>query len=301
VFTAFPLLLQREARGGQARCAGSQEFRLTNRRDYVDALGKPFWDDANRWLRSQYDLSQTWVVINGDQAGWIGEGVQWFPQALYQVDWFHAKRDIRSALRGQGQRLQAALEALEGNEIEKLERILSVAWQEAGQDSFQRELVDGLLQDSRRRPEAWVDYRVRLAEHQVATECCRGMGSAEAAVERYSARLRKVGRSWSRRGLAGLVEAMAAAFTGLQRLVNAAHTTTEDTGLADLAADVEEECHRPHRRRPYRGGAWQGTPGPLPCTQPDQTSCSNCPFPFPGSKFPIVHMCAQSSRAGLTQ
>jgi len=52
-------------------------------------------------------------------------------------------------------------------------------------------------------------------------------------VERYSARLRKVGRSWSRRGLAGLVEAMAAAFTGLEKLVNAVYQATGNTGVAD--------------------------------------------------------------------
>ena len=228
--------------GWQARYAGSKEFSLVNRRDYVEARGEAFWDDASRWLWSQYDLSQTWVVINGDRAGWIGEGVQWFPQALYQVDRFHAKRDIRRAMRGQGQRLQAALEALDANDIEKLERTLAAAWQELGPESPQGELLRGLLQDLRRRPEAWRDYRVRLAERQVSTEGYRGMGSAEASVERYSARLRKVGRSWSVRGLAGLVEAMAAAFTGLEKLVNAVHRTSEDTGLADRLQTLKKKA-----------------------------------------------------------
>ncbi len=123
-----------------------------------------------------------------------------------------------------------------------MERTLAAAWQELGPESPQGELLHGLLQDIRRRPEAWRDYRVRLAERQVCTEGYRGMGSAEAAVERYSTRLRTVGRSWSRRGLAGLVEAMAAAFTGLEKLVNAVHRTAEDTGLADRLQTLKKKA-----------------------------------------------------------
>jgi len=54
------------------------------------------------------------VVINGDRAGWIRKGLEYFPRAMYQVDRFHLKRDLRTLLRGT-QELYPALAGLERN------------------------------------------------------------------------------------------------------------------------------------------------------------------------------------------
>ncbi|MEW6724627.1 MAG: UPF0236 family transposase-like protein, partial [Bacillota bacterium] len=42
-----------------------------------------FWEEASRKLYSIYGIDEkTWAVINGDRAGWIREGVKYFPRAI---------------------------------------------------------------------------------------------------------------------------------------------------------------------------------------------------------------------------
>ncbi len=59
------------------------------------------------------------VVINGDRASWIRAGVDYFPKAIYQVDRFHVKRDLRRLLCETGE-LGVCLGAFDRNDIDAL-------------------------------------------------------------------------------------------------------------------------------------------------------------------------------------
>ena len=85
--------------GGQD--AGSREHGLVGKTHYLDLDSKDFWEKASRHLYSRYDIDEnTVVVINGDRATGFEKGVEYFPKAIYQVDRFHIRRDLRRLLQG---------------------------------------------------------------------------------------------------------------------------------------------------------------------------------------------------------
>jgi hypothetical protein len=199
--------------GWERRSPGSQEYRLVNRQEFVPSLKGDSWAEFSAWLESEYDLSETWVVINGDRAAWIRHGVEWFAKALYQVDRFHLLRDVRRLLRNHSGHLQEAQAAIAANAPARLLAALQAAGNEEADPKRRRELR-ALAADLATIPEAIRDYRVRLAELGQSVEGLRGIGAAESAVERYSRRLRKVGRGWSAEGLRAMIHVMTAYFRG---------------------------------------------------------------------------------------
>jgi hypothetical protein len=87
--------------GWEARTPSSREHGLVGKTHYLDLDSKDFWEKASRHLYSRYDIDEnTVVVINGDRASWIRKGVEYFPKAIYQVDRFHIRRDLRRLLQG---------------------------------------------------------------------------------------------------------------------------------------------------------------------------------------------------------
>ncbi|WP_374713189.1 ISLre2 family transposase [Symbiobacterium terraclitae] len=227
--------------GWVQRSPGSQEYSLVNRRDFVPDRGRDSWEQLSEFLESEYDLSETWVIINGDRAAWIREGVTWFPKALYQIDRFHLKRELRHVLRQQPQRLKEAEEAIVANDAKRLLTVLDKAHEAEG-DSGRRQALRNLLADLKTIPESIRDYRVRLQERGVNVEGLRGLGAAEGAVERYSARLRKVGRSWSETGLMAMLHVMAAYFRGA--LQGAVQYVERQLGLESLQTAREKVRQR---------------------------------------------------------
>lgn len=227
--------------GWVQRTAGGQEYSLVNRRDFIPNRDRDSWEQLSEFLESEYDLSETWVVINGDRAAWIREGVTWFPKALYQIDRFHLKRELRHVMRHQPQRLKEAEEAVAANDAKRLLTVLDKA-HEAEDDSGRRQALRNLLADLETIPESTRDYRVRLQERGVNVEGLRGLGAAEGAVERYSARLRKVGRSWSETGLMAMLHVMAAYFRGA--LQGAVQYVERQLGLQPLQTAREKVRQR---------------------------------------------------------
>ena len=227
--------------GWVQRTAGREEYSLVNRRDFVPDRGRDSWEQLSEFLESEYDLSETWVIINGDRAAWIREGVTWYPKALYQIDRFHLKRELRHVLRPQPERLKQAEDAMTGNDARRLLAVLAEA-HEAEADSGRRKALRRLLADLKTVPESTRDYRVRLQERGVNVEGLRGLGAAEGAVERYSVRLRKVGRSWSETGLMAMLHVMAAYFCGA--LQGAVQYVERQLGLESLQTAREKVRQR---------------------------------------------------------
>lgn len=227
--------------GWVERTPAGTEYRLVNRRDFIPDSGRDSWEQLSEFLEREYDLSDTWVIINGDRARWIREGVTWFPKALYQIDRFHLKQELNHVLRHQPRLLERANAALETNDAGGLLAVLEEA-RTAETDSKRRGEIRRLVADLRTMPESIRDYRVRLQERGVSVEGLRGLGAAEGAVERYSARLRKVGRSWSERGLKAMMHVLAAHFHGTLR--GAVEMVERQLGLESLAAVREKVRHR---------------------------------------------------------
>jgi len=213
--------------GWKPRYPSSEEYVLVNKRHFT-YQDKPecFWEEASRYLATQYDLEATIVVINGDRAPWIRKGVDWFPRAIYQADRFHLKRELRSLLKGQPEKLKTALEALEVSDETLLLATLaeSVA---AEEEPKRRKKMQDLLADLAKIPESLRDYRVRLQEYNLDTRGYRGLGAAESQMDRYSNRLKTHGQSWSLTGLRNMLAVLNAKFEG--RLLE----VTEKLGQAE--------------------------------------------------------------------
>jgi hypothetical protein len=217
--------------GWEPRTPGSKDYRLVNRQDFVASPKGDVWEEYLSWLESQYDLSDTWVVINGDRAPWIRSGVESFPKAMYQVDRFHLVREVRMLLKSHPEQRKAARRARKGNDAAGFLAALGGALAEE-QDAKRQAELEALRNDLQTMPEATRDYRVRLREKGVNTDGMRGLGSAESAVERYSQRTRKCGRSWSETGLQAVLLAVRAYFKGTLR--GAVHVVEERLGLLPL-------------------------------------------------------------------
>ena len=203
--------------GWEARTPSSKEYELVHKTHYLDLDSKDFWEKASRHLYSRYDIDEnTMVVINGDRASWIRKGVEYFPNAIYQVDRFHIKRDLRRLLLGTRE-LKVCLEAADRSDLKTLTSSLAQARDRAKtriDDLSQFAQIDELLKSIRQMPEAYIDYRVRLAGKGYDVSKMRGMGAAESNVDRFSNRLKKRGQSWSVQGLKAMVQSLVKYFEG---------------------------------------------------------------------------------------
>lgn len=202
--------------GWEKRSPGSGEYVLKKRSYCVVRDGDDAWDEVSRHVYGRYDVSGTVVVINGDRASWIREGVGWFSDAaaaLYQFDRFHIERDLKRVLRERPGLAQAALESYRGGRAQEVPAVLREA-EAAEPDRKKAKEIRALLDDLSRDPDALRDYRVRLREAGYRIDGLRGLGAAESNMDRFANRVKKRGQSWSRRGLHGMLNALAKRFEG---------------------------------------------------------------------------------------
>ena len=158
------------------------------RRVYAHASEQiAFWEGANLAWSRKWDLSCIEeVIIGGDGAKWIREGVEEVPGAIWQPDGFHLARDCSRAYGAQrGHVLYQALRAGEAADIQT---------QTPPQEGKSARRV--LRRVTRVIQEGWgVDWRVRLG---MTDETARGLGSMEGNQAHLLAdRMKGKGRSWS--------------------------------------------------------------------------------------------------------
>ncbi|MDR9786614.1 MAG: UPF0236 family protein [Peptococcaceae bacterium MAG4] len=68
-----------------------------NPKFFVAHDGEDFWEEASAHVMRNYKIDKdVTVVINGDRASWTRKGLEYFPKAMYQVDRFHLKRELRT-------------------------------------------------------------------------------------------------------------------------------------------------------------------------------------------------------------
>ena len=194
--------------GWAPRHPASGEYVLVNKRHFR-TQARDFWELASRFVYSLYDVDETTVVvINGDRAEWVRQGVKYFPKAIYQVDTFHLMRELREIF---GHGSPVVQELAEAREEDVTGAAFMAKLAEACAkltDPKKRQRCRATLKDLKDMPEAVVDYRHRLRAQGIATEGFRGLGAAESQVDTFADRVKHRGRSWSRHGLAAIMEVL---------------------------------------------------------------------------------------------
>jgi hypothetical protein len=202
--------------GWKRRTPGSSEYMLAEKTYYQDIRSgsDEFWDASSRNLYSKYDIDEdTLVILNGDRAPWIRKGLEYFPNAMYQVDRFHVKRDIKRLLVYNKKALKQGLTAFDRSDVEGLVDALKQGMKTAGGIEAELEIAE-FIKVIRAMPESFRDYRVRLSEKGYDVSGLRGIGAAESSVDRFSDRIKKRGQSWGEEGLKAILYAMVKNFEG---------------------------------------------------------------------------------------
>lgn len=211
-----PVVISHE--GWQKRTGGGAgDYELVNSKYYTPDEGADPWEYASRLIYSTYELKDTVVVINGDRAQWIRQGIEYFgdaPLVFYQMDRFHLTKELRANLRKQPEKLKEALSALREDDSSGLLVALAEAESQEKDPKLKR-AIRALRNDILSDPEAVRDYRVRLRDYGYNISGLRGMGAAESSMDRFANRIKKRGQSWGRQGLQAIISALGKYFEGL--------------------------------------------------------------------------------------
>jgi len=189
----------------------SEDYQLENK-SYRATIenGETFWEDFSRYLYGKYVITdRTHIVINGDGAPWIRSGVDYFPNAIYTYDRYHLKPWIKKALgkRTKKER-QRVYKAADANDPIALLTTIAEA-EKAEEDTEKQEEIGELRQFVLNNQDAFRDYREILKEKDgsLDTSWMRPMGSGESNMNLFSRRLKKMGYSWAKAGLIGMLNA----------------------------------------------------------------------------------------------
>ncbi len=179
--------------GWAAETPAAKRFRLVNKRVVVEATtAEAFWEAVSAELAREYDLAYCQVVINGDGAEWIRQGVEYFPQAVFQLDRFHWLRALRQAVGNDTKALRQMRNLLEREDWAAIES-LTQAWR--GDHPERGELFKefwGYVWANRGN---LADWRQRIA---VELEIARGLGAGESNIDAVLvSRFKRHRRSWS--------------------------------------------------------------------------------------------------------
>ena len=173
--------------------------------------GEELWDKVYLKVWEKYeDINTIPVIINGDFASWIRSGINYFKNAIYQYDRFHLKRDIKRLLPQTEEITKQALLCVDNNNPQGLLRAL-----ELGFTLTKSEEVLEFKKRLQEHEESVVDYRRRLyLKGYELQDDWRGMGAAESNVDRFKLRTSKRGRSWSKEGLAAILNMLSLLYEG---------------------------------------------------------------------------------------
>ena len=202
--------------GWRPRHPGSKEYELVNPKFFVAHDGEDFWEEASAHVMRNYKIDKdVTVVINGDRASWTRKGLEYFPKAMYQVDRFHLKRELRTLFGKHSECLARLYEELEMPDPTGARFLACLAECSSKLPSKKRrQEAYNLLQDLASIPGSVVDYRIRLQQEGIDTSSMRGLGSIEAQMDRISDRIKRRGQKWSLNGLQAIMQLLCRRFEG---------------------------------------------------------------------------------------
>ncbi len=197
--------------GWEAESPAGRRYRLKRKRVVVEATSaEAFWEAVSVELAKEYDLAYCQVVINGDGAEWIRQGVEYFPQAVFQLDRFHWLRALRRAVGNSVKALRQVQGLLEKGDWAEAE-LLVQTWKQVYPE--RAELLEEFWGYVWANRENLGDWRKRIT---VELEIARGLGAAESNIDAVLvSRFKRHRRSWSVAGANRLGHLVALRHNGL--------------------------------------------------------------------------------------
>ena len=185
--------------------------KLRNKTHYLHTgSGDTFWEGFGDFLVDHYDVDEeTWLVVNGDGAKWIGECTSYFHRCIYILDRFHVARDLKHYLRDLPTHWKAACRALAAYDPQGLlAAVDAVPSDRIREDS--REDWERFKAFLHRHQSHLIDYRKVLEARGIDTKGMRPMGSAESQMRVFAKRTKRGGYSWSDRGVQAMLRSIIA-------------------------------------------------------------------------------------------
>ena len=183
-----------------------KRVRLRNKQHYLHRGKGEFWEGFGDFLAGRYEIDEdTWLIVNGDGAGWIGECESYFHRCIYTLDRFHVARDLKRFVGHLPNVWKAARLALARQDPAALLKAVERVPIEAIAPERQEEWT-AYQSFLRRHREHLEDYRKRLEANGIDTTGMRPMGSAEAQMRVLAKRTKRGGYSWSERGSRAMLE-----------------------------------------------------------------------------------------------
>jgi hypothetical protein len=183
-----------------------RRVRLRNKQHYLHRGEGDFWEGFGDFLAERYEIDEdTWLIVNGDGAEWIGECESYFHRCIYTLDRFHVARDLKRYVGHLPNVWKAARMALAKQDPAALLKAVERVPIEAIAPEKQEEWT-AYKSFLRRHREHLEDYRKRLEANGIDTTGMRPMGSAEAQMRVLAKRTKRGGYSWSERGARAMLE-----------------------------------------------------------------------------------------------
>ncbi|MDD2628584.1 MAG: ISLre2 family transposase [Limnochordia bacterium] len=207
--------------GWKPRTPGSKDYALKKVVQIRARNASQLWEKVRDFIYSYYDVDEnTMIIINGDRASWIRKGTEYLPNALYQVDRYHVKRDLRRIF-ADSKVLPKVEEALDSDDVTGATFLAELAQAKLKlTDPDKAEDCQRLLNDLSQIADATVDYRKRLEARGISVDGLRGLGAGESQMSCFARRV-KGKRSWSREGLGAMMELLCWRNTGrLQKVTD---------------------------------------------------------------------------------
>lgn len=182
---------------------------LVGKRHYHHEGKQPFWEGFEEFLMDTYNYNpnEHYLIINGDGAEWITTCREHFKHVFFTIDRFHVARDVRTIFK-EHKRYRSIRKKLASYDSEGFMVELNSAVGTL-EDERKEELLEALIGQLSKYPEALGDYRKWLREKDINIDGMRPMGAAEGTMRVFAKRL-KNGRAWSDKGLKPFIHAMIA-------------------------------------------------------------------------------------------
>ena len=188
-----------------------KRIQLKNKTHYLHTgSGSTFWEGFGDFLIEHYDVDEdTWLVVNGDGAEWIGECESYFHRCIYTLDRFHVARELKHGLRELPVHWKAVRRALAAYDPQGLFAAMDAIPKESIPEDRRTdwERLKGFLRGHEKH---LVDYRKILAANGIDTTGMRPMGSAESQMRVFAKRTKRGGYSWSVRGVQAMLRSIIA-------------------------------------------------------------------------------------------
>jgi len=185
-----------------------KRVRLKNKQHYLHAGGGDFWEGFGDFLVERYEIDEnTWLVVNGDGAPWIGECTSYFHRCLYMLDRYHVARDLKRFVGHLPKVWETVRQSLaKQNAAALLATVEGVSEQEMAEENRKDwKLYKRFL---KRHQDHLDDYRNTLQAQGIDTSSMRPMGSAESQMRIFAKRTKRGGYSWSERGVRAMLRTM---------------------------------------------------------------------------------------------